>query len=226
MDYQTELDVRDIMVKNYNDTNISFPAVVVGIENIKDGLVDVRPIVNYMNSYSRETYEYPVIYNVPLVFPNTGNSSICFPVNQGDFLSLVFQSKPVRDFINGNGEVQDPIHPSVSDLSQVVAFVGFVPYQQSALNPNNYIGDFDPQDLNIVHNKGSNNEVAISLKTDGGVVIRSNSNITIESPTVDIPNSVVNIGGDINIAGKSLTEFVTLHSHTDSKGGNTSPPTS
>ena len=79
MDYQTELGVRDIMVKNFNDTNISFPAVVVGIENIKDGLVDVKPIVNYMNSYSRETYEYPVLYNVPLVFPNTGNSSICFP---------------------------------------------------------------------------------------------------------------------------------------------------
>lgn len=231
MDYQTELDIRDILTKNYNDVNISFPAVIVGVDNLTDGLVDVKPIVNYMNIFSRDTLEYPVIHDIPLIFPNTKNSSICFPVEQGDYVSLVFQSKPVRRFISGDGEVQDPLHPSVSDLSQAVAFVGFTPFQKSCLNPNNYSEEFNTEDLNIVHNKNTDREVSISLGTDGGVTIRSNSTVNVESPSVTISSesinadkAVVSVGKDILLAGSSLLSFMKTHSHIDSKGGNTTPP--
>ena len=225
MDYQGELIVRDLISKSLNNLNISIPAVVVSTAKLSDGFVDVTPIVNYMNSNTRETIEYPTLHDIPLIFPTTKNSTICFPVDQGDYVSLVFQSTYVKSFSLGNTEIQDPPYPTTTDLSQAVALVGFVPFQQSCLNPNNYSGDFDNQDLNIVHNKNSGNEVSISLGSDGGVTIRSNRDVNVEASSVNIKGARVNVDNDLTIKGRSVFDFMLRHTHVDSKGGNTTPPT-
>lgn len=226
MNYQGELVVRDLISRSLNDLNISVPAVVVGVERLSDGFVDVKPIVNYMNSLTRETVEYPVLRDVPVIFPSTKNTTICFPIAQGDFVSLLFQSNYVRDFSLGNTEVQDPPYPNLGDLSQVVAITGFNPYQMSCLNPNNYRQEFDNQDLNIVHNKDSNQEVSITLDKEGGITLRSQSDITVEATNVNVTRGIINVAEDLLIKGLSVFSFMTKHTHIDSKGGNTSPPIS
>lgn len=217
--------------KNNQNIKIAFPAVVVGIEKLSDGLVDVQPIVDFMNSSTSEFASYPTIYDVRVVFPSTKNSTICFPVSQGDFVELIVQSVDIQKFVNGNEEQHSPSFISYNNLSNVVAFVGFSPFQHSCFNANNYKNEFDSKDLNIVHNKNSSNEVSIHLKEDGDILIKSPTKVTVEAKEVELladkinaNNAMISTGGDLSIGGKSVKAFMATHTHTGNQGAPTSPP--
>ena len=205
-----------ISINNYN-FKFAIPAIVVGVSNLKDGLIDVLPIVNSVNHLTWETTEHNTLYNIPVVFPSTSNSSICFPVNQGDTVELILQSSDIIRFRDGNKEQHDPSQLGYNNLANCVALVGFVPFQESCFNPNNYKNDFDNQDLNIVHNKNSGNEANIVIKSDGSINILSNNK-------VDINGVIVTADGDIQVDGKSLRQFMLSHTHIDSQGASTTPP--
>lgn len=205
-----------ISINNYN-FKFAIPAIVVGVSNLKDGLIDVLPIVNSVNHLTWETTEHNTLYDIPVVFPSTSNSSICFPVNQGDTVELILQSSDIIRFRDGNKEQHDPSQLGYNNLANCVALVGFVPFQESCFNPNNYKNDFDNQDLNIVHNKNSGNEANIVIKSNGSINILSNNK-------VDINGVIVTADGDIQVDGKSLRQFMLSHTHIDSQGASTTPP--
>ena len=205
-----------ISINNYNFKFV-IPAIVVGISNLKDGLIDVLPIVNSVNHLTWETTEHNTLYDIPVVFPSTSNSSICFPVNQGDTVELILQSSDIIRFRDGNKEQHDPSQLGYNNLANCIAIVGFVPFQESCFNPNNYKNDFDNQDLNIVHNKNSGNEANIVIKSDGSINILSNDK-------VDINGVTITADGDIHVDGKSLRQFMLSHTHIDSQGASTTPP--
>ena len=205
-----------ISINNYN-FKFAIPAIVVGVSNLKDGLIDVLPIVNSVNHLTCETTEHNTLYDIPVVFPSTLNSSICFPVNQGDTVELILQSSDIVRFRDGNKEQHDPSQLGYNNLANCIALVGFVPFQESCFNPNNYKNDFDNQDLNIVHNKNSANEANIVIKSDGSINILSNNN-------VDINGVKITADGDIQVNGKSLRQFMLSHTHIDSQGASTTPP--
>lgn len=231
MSQSIEALVRHMIKQNNHNINISFPAVVINTDNLKDGFIDVQPIVRYTNPLTREPVDYPPLYNIRVVFPSNQTSSICFPVNQGDFVDLVIQSVDVQKFINGNTEVHSPSLLSFGNLANVVAFVGFTPYQQSCFNPMNYKNDFDNQDLNIVHNKNTDNEAIISINPDGDISLKSPTTVTIESKEVQVVadtikanNAVISTDGDLTIQGKSVHQFMLSHTHIGNQGAPTSPP--
>ena len=205
-----------ISINNYN-FKFAIPAIVVGVSNLKDGLIDVLPIVNSVNHLTWETTEHNTLYDIPVVFPSTSNSSICFPVNQGDTVELILQSSDIIRFRDGNKEQHDPSQLGYNNLANCIALVGFVPFQESCFNPNNYKNDFDNQDLNIVHNKNSANEANIVIKSDGSINILSNNK-------VDINGVTITADGDIQVDGKSLRQFMLSHTHIDSQGASTTPP--
>ena len=172
-----------ISINNYN-FKFAIPAIVVGVSNLKDGLIDVLPIVNSVNHLTWETTEHNTLYDIPVVFPSTSNSSICFPVNQGDTVELILQSSDIIRFRDGNKEQHDPSQLGYNNLANCIALVGFVPFQESCFNPNNYKNYFDNQDLNIVHNKNSRNEANIVIKSDGSINILSNNKVDINGVTI------------------------------------------
>ena len=223
--------VRHMITQNNHNTKISFPAVVINVDNLKDGLIDVQPIVNYQNPLTTDTMEYPALYDVPVLFPSTKNTSICFPINQGDFVDLLIQSTDIQKFVLGNTEPHDPDFLSYGNLANVVAMVGFTPYQKSCLNPINYKGDFNNQDLNIVHNKNTDNEAIISINTDGDISLKSSTKVIVESKEVQViadrveaNSAVISTDGDVEIQGMSVKQFMDNHTHTDAEGRPTSAP--
>lgn len=234
MSYNIESLVRHMITQNNHNTNISFPAMIVGIESLKDGLVDLQPIVNYQNPLSAETTVYPVLHDVPVIFPTNKTSSICFPVNQGDFVDIIVQSVDIRRFVEGASEIHDPDFLSYGNLSNVVAIVGFSPYQESCFNPNNYKNEFNNQDLNIVHNKNSDNEAIVSINTDGDITLKSPTKVLVESPKVEVladeveaNNAIISTQGDVEIQGRSVNQFMKnydLHTHIGNQGSPTSTP--
>ena len=206
------------MIKHNNyGIRTATPAIVVGVSELKDGLIDVKPLVNYTNPYTRDTIEYGVLKGVRLVYPSTQSSTICFPVKQGDTVDLIFQSDDISKFIHGNKEQHNPTLLTFGNLLDCVAVVGFETMQDSCFNANNYSTDFDLNDLNIVHNKNTANEASVKIKQSGEINITSKSNVNINGVTIT-PD------GDIKIKGVSLFEHITTHTHIDSKGGNTTPP--
>lgn len=231
MAYQIETIIKHLIRQNNHNLNIAFPAVIVGIDKLKDGLVDVQPVVNYSNPLSEETVEYPVIYGVRLVYPSSKSSSICFPVTTGDTVDLLFHSVDISMFISGKVETHDTYMLSSGNLGNVSAIVGYSPYLESCLNPNNYKNEFNELDLNIVHNKNTENEVIFSLKTDGDVLIKSPTRVTVEARDVSIIADTVDAGkadiktqGDIILQGSSVNKFMKTHTHIGNQGAPTSPP--
>ena len=231
MAYSTEALVRHMITQNNHNLNICFPAVIINADNISNGLVDVQPLVNFQNPLTFETEINPVLYGVSVVFPSTKLSSVCFPVNQGDYVDLIIQSVDIQNFVNGNTGIHDPMMLSHGNLANVVAMVGFTPYQESCFNPNNYKNEFNNQDLNIVHNKNTNSEAIVSINTDGDISLKSPTKVLVESPSVEViadtieaNNAVISTQGDVEIQGKSVKKFMDNHKHTDAEGRLTSTP--
>lgn len=231
MNNSLEAVVKHMIKLNNHNTNISFPALVVNTSKLDDGFIDVNPIVNYTNPLTADTIKFPTLMDVRVVFPSSRTSSICFPLVQGDTVLILVQSTNTSDFINGNIQQHDPDFLSYGDLSNVVALVGFTPYQDSCFNPNNYKGDFNNQDLNIVHNKNTDNEAIISINTDGDISLKSPTKVTVESKEVQViadrveaNSAVISTDGDVEIQGKSVKQFMDSHTHTDAEGRLTSTP--
>lgn len=184
-----EVAIKQLISQNNHNMNISFPAVVLNTDSLVDGFIDVKPIVNYVSPLTRESVEYPTLHNIKVLFPSTANSSICFPVQQGDFVDLLVQSVDIQSFLQGATEPHDPLMLSHGNLANVVAIVGFSPYQQSCFNPINYKNDFDNQDLNIVHNKNTDNEITFKLTTDGDLKVLNAKKVSFECEEFEVSAS-------------------------------------
>lgn len=231
MNNSLEAVVKHMIKLNNHNTNISFPALVVNTSKLDDGFIDVNPVVNYTNPLTADTIKFPTLMDVRVVFPSSRTSSICFPLVQGDTVLILVQSTNTSDFINGNVQQHDPDFLSYGDLSNVVALVGFTPYQDSCFSPNNYKGEFNNQDLNIVHNKNTDNEAIISINTDGDISLKSPTKVIVESKEVQVisdrveaNSAVISTDGDVEIQGKSVKQFMDSHTHTDAEGRPTSTP--
>lgn len=226
--------INRIIKSKLSDLKIAIPAKVVGVQDLRDGFIDVQPLVNYSNKVTRETSVEGIIRKVRVCYPSTQTTSICFPVTQGDTVDLLFQSVNIDDFVNGATDPHDPAFRSFFSRSDVVAFIGFESYQQSCMNPNNYTNDFNNQDLNIVHNKNTSNEVTLSLTTDGDLRIKvpnevhiEADSVTLDCSTVDAKQALVKTQGDVEIKGISVHTFMTTHDHNYTDDGRpmvTSPP--
>ena len=223
--------IKHMIQQNNYGMKIAFPAVVVNADNLKDGLIDVQPIVNYLHPLTSETMQYPTLFNIPVIFPSTKNSTICFPIEQGDFVEIFIQSVDIQKFKNGLTETHDPATLNYNNLANAVAIVGFNPYQNSCFNPSNYIEDFDNKNLNIVHNKNTENESSITIDTEGVITLKAPTRVVVESKEVqvladkiDAGKAVISTLGDVNIKGASVERFMKLHTHLDSTGSTTTPP--
>ena len=176
----------NFLIKNQiRDLNFSIPAIVVGVQRLKEGYVDVKPIVNRINPQTGDTFERTTIKNVRLIFPSNKSSTVCFPVKQGDQVRLVFQNCSIQNFLNGNTQPHDPATNAFLNLNDVTAEVGFQTVQESCFDANNYANEFNLNDLNIIHNKNTGNEVVFKLTDEGDVKVICKKH-TIEAEEVEI----------------------------------------
>lgn len=213
----------NLAIKDFNYCSFG---KVVNSDNLKDGYVDVQPLANYLD-YSMNEIEYPILYNVPVVFPNTGLTSITYPVNQGDGVLILFTERDSSTYLNGVKDTHLPIRNSYLSLNHAVAFVGFSTVDSSCFNQNNYKNKLDMNDLNIVHNKKTDNEIVLSLKSDGNIKIKTDKIIYTESKEVNVKADVVNANSsliktenDVEIKGLSVYKNMTEHKHNYTDDGN------
>lgn len=206
---------------------VNFPqaGIIVSVERLADGFIDVQPVVSKLGNDLTKA-DYPILRDVPVIFPSTSSTSFQFPLKQGDGVLLIFTQHDSTNFINGTKDLHAPLMFSFVALHHAVALVGFNPYLESAHNANNYSSEFDNTSVNIVHNKKTEKEVRFSLNADGTMTLHSPSTIKIESKEViancekitttataiDAPNAIVNTK-DVIVNGLSVYENTIGHNH-------------
>ncbi len=111
------------------DIHVAIPARVERVDLAK-GLVDATPLVKEVGEDAegaRLAKPFPVITNVPIVFPGAGGMRITFPVAAGDVVLLIFSERSLDKWLSQGGEV-DPIDPRRHHLSDAIAIPGLRPF--------------------------------------------------------------------------------------------------
>lgn len=158
--------------------------------------------------YQYESVRYPILVDLPVVFPRGGGVTLTFPIKEGDECLIVFSSRSI-DFWWQNGGVQERADGRVLDLSD--AFV--IPGPQS-----------QAQKISGISTS------AAQLRTDDGaafVEVAAGGAITITSSQITL-NGPVQVNGTITSTGDQTANGISQINHThggvQSGGSNTGKP--
>ena len=161
-----------------------------------------------VEDFQYESVRYPILEDLPVVFPRGGGVTLTFPIKEGDECLIVFSSRSI-DFWWQNGGVQERADGRVLDLSD--AFV--IPGPQSQARKISGISTS-----------------AAQLRTDDGTVfveVAAGGAITITSPQITI-NGPVQVNGSITSTGDQTANGISQVNHThggvQSGGSNTGKP--
>lgn len=194
---------------------------------------DVKPLLmrTVIHDDGTELSEaLPVIPDVPVMFPRGGGFFISFPVEQGDFVLLVFCERSIDKYLAGYGTDTDPVDLRMHDLSDAVAIPAFYPFAKA-------ISDASGTDLVL----GQDNAGAqIAIKTGGKVEISydGGSLLVLEGKDagakltlgdgakhVAIAEALQSLWGSLKTALDTWGSPVTGHTHTSAAPGSpTSQP--
>ena len=109
------------------NTHVCLPCIVQEYDSSKR-TVDVQPAIRerYVGEDGKIQYvNYPLLVNVPVCFPSAGGYHIHFPIKRGDECIVIFSDLSYDNFwLHGN--VQNPVEQRRHDLSDGLAFFGFV----------------------------------------------------------------------------------------------------
>lgn len=107
------------------NTHVCLPAIVQNYDPEKR-IVDVQPTIRerYVGENGAIQYvAYPLLINVPVVFPSAGDYIISLPISKGDECLVIFSDLAIDNWwLYGN--VQNPVEQRRHDLSDGMAIFG------------------------------------------------------------------------------------------------------
>ncbi len=128
------------------------------------------------------TQEMPILNNVPVIFPRSGEASLTFPVLPGDTCLLLFIERST-DLWKSVGGVVAPNDPRKFDLSDAVAIMGLLPFSENSLSENN-------EDVLLTYKNSS-----IRIKASGDIQIETASKVAIGNTSAEVLDIVSSILG-------------------------------
>ncbi|ENK7105493.1 TPA: hypothetical protein J5G23_003484 [Escherichia coli] len=108
-----------------NQIRVALPGIVQSFDPDAVTAV-VQPAIRSVetdNDGNRVTKNYPLLVDVPVIFPRGGGCTLTFPVKAGDECLVIFADRCI-DFWWQNGGVQEPVDDRVHDLSDAFCIVG------------------------------------------------------------------------------------------------------
>ena len=159
--------------------------------------------VNTNNSLS----DYPVLVDVPVIFPSGGGYVLNFPLVSGDAVVLLFSQRDLSTFKEAFLESAPTLYGFFS-LPDAVAFAGFGAISNT------------PAKSGAVNLQNTNGTSSISL-TDSEIEVKTTATVTITAPTVTI-NGDLNVSGNVTSGSISLPNHV--HTGVETGGSNTGGP--
>lgn len=171
----------------------------------------VQPAIRYIerdNDGNQSTQDYPLLVDVPVIFPRGGGCTLTFPVKAGDECLVIFADRCI-DFWWQSGGIQEPVDERMHDLSDAFCIVG--PQSQAK-------------------KIGGISTTAAQLRTDDGsaiIELAAGGAVTITSPQITI-NGPLQVNGEITSTGDQLAGGISQIGHThggvEPGGGSTGAP--
>lgn len=149
----------------------------------------VQPAIRYIerdNDGNKTTKDYPLLVDVPVVFPRGGGCTLTFPVTAGDECLVIFADRCI-DFWWQSGGIQEPVDGRMHDLSDAFCIVG--PQSQAKK-----IRGISTTAAQLRTDDGS---AFIELAAGGDITATTAGNATINAPEI-ILNGNVTINGNLS----------------------------
>lgn len=188
--------VKSIIENKIADMHICMPAKIVSY-NFVTQKATVQPALNQKYS-DDEVVKLPIIHNVPVIHPASGNASITFPVKVNDTVLLVFAERSLEEWLQ-NGNQVAPDDPRQNDLTDAIALIGLNPFSNPSNAENN-------DDMLLCYD-GSK----IRLKPDGVIEAEATQidltadEVNITAPDVNIDATNVIVTGKLTAANIEAT---------------------
>ena len=187
--------VKDTARKATEDMHTAVPATITSYDP-SSGMAVVQPRAKFKKP-NGETMDYPSVSGVPVVFPQSQNVTIAFPVKAGDGCLLVFSETAIDYWLYGKETATD----LKFDLSSAIAIPNI------AASGNDAMVEACAENAVVVKASGTK----LKVKSDG-VYITGNLKVegSIQATQDVVANGSVSLG---------------THTHRGDSGGTTSAPT-
>lgn len=193
-------DLAEVLKTERNKINNQLRVAMPGIiQSFDPGAVTcvVQPAIRYVqtdNDGNQSTSDYPLLLDVPVIFPRGGGVTLTFPVKAGDECLVIFADRCI-DFWWQSGGVQEPVDTRQHDLSDAFAIVG--PQSQARK-----ISGISTSAAQLRTDDGAAFiEVAaghdITVNTPGKLTASAQGGTEITSPTI-VLNGAVTINGSLS----------------------------
>ena len=187
--------VKDTARKATEDMHTAVPATITSYDP-SSGMAVVQPKAKFKKP-NGETMDYPSVSGVPVVFPQSQNVTIAFPVKAGDGCLLVFSETAIDYWLYGKETATD----LKFDLSSAIAIPNI------AASGNDAMVEACAEDAVVVKASGTK----LKVKSDGVYVT---GNLKVEGSIQATQDVVAN--GSVSLG---------THTHRGDSGGTTSTPT-
>lgn len=157
---------RDSVTAMLCNVHTALPGIVKAYDPVTNKAT-IQPALN--KNFTSGVEPMPILENVPIMFP----TNIVFPVNNGDYVLLIFAERSMDLWLSVGGQVT-PNDPRKFDLSDAIAIPGLMPFTQTYPNNNN-------QDY-VISFQGS----TITIKDDGDVLIKTANKVAIGKSTAEL----------------------------------------
>ncbi|ATC08449.1 TPA: translation initiation factor IF-2 [Escherichia coli] len=226
-----------------NQIRVALPGIVQSFDPDAVTAV-VQPAIRSVetdNDGNRVTKNYPLLVDVPVVFPRGGGCTLTFPVKAGDECLVVFADRCI-DFWWQSGGIQETVDDRMHDLSDAFAIVGPQSQAQKISGISTSAAQLRTDDgAAFVEVAAGHN---ITVQTPGQLTATAEGGTTITSPTITLNGNVtingnlsqgmgesggtatmlgpVTVTNDVKAGGKSLMTHT--HGGVQTGGGNTGAP--
>lgn len=174
--------------------------------------------IDMQESYDGDTsVDYPVLTDVPVIFPKSGGASFTMPVERGDSCLVFFLDRDIGKWLLGASNAV-PSSRRYHNLNDAVALMGLSPFTSPSAAENNTDvllsydgsnitlkpkGEIDIKCANLLKIKSKDISIECNnayLRSEGDITIESAKalNIKAENINVNCNNASIKASGEIN----------------------------
>lgn len=202
-----------------NDLRVALPGIIQSFDPVSV-TCEVAPAIRGART-GRDgeviSVAYPLLVDVPVVFPHGGGCSLTFPLKKGDECLVIFADRAI-DFWWQSGGIQEPVDPRQHSLSDAFVLPG----------PQSQVKKISGISATAVQLRSEDGKAFIELDPiSHDISLVTPGKLTAIATAIDLTGEVnikgnVTVSGDVAASGISLTRH--QHGGVQSGGSNTGGP--
>lgn len=195
-----------------NDLRVALPGIIESFDPQTVTCI-VAPAIKgaaTASDGSTRSVSYPLLVDVPVVFPRGGGCTLTFPIKNGDECLVIFADRSI-DFWWQNGETQEPVNTRQHSLSDAFVILGPQSQVKKISGISTRAAQLRTDDGAAFIELAQGHD--ITLKTSGKLKAEASGGIVLISPSIELTGDV-KINGNVTATGDVKGAGISLAGHT------------